>query len=395
MSKLVPKLRFKEFSGEWDKKILNQICKINPTTNGLPNSFIYIDLESVVNGTLLKETKIDKDEAPSRAQRLLKKGDVIYQMVRPYQKNNLFFNFDNNDYVASTGYAQLRALDSSGFLYQLIHTDTFVNKVLNKSTGSNYPAINSKDLSQINVIIPTLKEQQKIANTLSSLDSLIEAYQRKVEALQKHKKGLMQQLFPAEGANVPKLRFKEFSGEWEEKKLGEVSNVSMGQSPTSSSYNNLGNGVYLIQGNADIKNRFSNPRQWTTEPTKLCDIGDLILTVRAPVGYIAKSIHKACIGRGVCSLSKKENNNIEFIYQFLLSYEKNWVSLEQGSTFTAVSGNDIKSLKIFIPTPKEQQKIANTLSSLDNLIEAQQRKVEALKKHKKGLMQQMFVSGEE
>jgi type I restriction enzyme S subunit len=194
---------------------------------------------------------------------------------------------------------------------------------------------------------------------------------------------------------VPKLRFKEFSGEWEEKKLGDVSNINMGQSPASSSYNNTNNGIYLIQGNADIKDRFSNPRQWTTEPTKLCDIGDLILTVRAPVGYIAKSLHKTCIGRGVCSLSKKENNNIEFIYQFLLSYEKNWVSLEQGSTFTAVSGNDIKSLKINTPIPKEQQKIASCLSSLDALIEAQNKKVSALKQHKKGLMQQLFPkSGE-
>lgn len=84
MGQLVPELRFKEFSGEWEKKKLNQMCKINPNTNDLPNSFIYIDLESVVNGILLKETKIYKDEAPSRAQWLLKKGDVIYQMVRPY-----------------------------------------------------------------------------------------------------------------------------------------------------------------------------------------------------------------------------------------------------------------------------------------------------------------------
>jgi type I restriction enzyme S subunit len=94
----------------------------------------------------------------------------------------------------------------------------------------------------------------------------------------------------------------------------------------------------------------------------------LILTVRAPVGYIAKTIHKACIGRGVCSLAKKENNILEFIYQFLLSYEKKWVSLEQGSTFTAVSGNDIKSLKLIAPKPQEQQKIASCLSSLDSLI---------------------------
>jgi len=150
MTKLVPKLRFEEFRGEWEEKILNKICSINPKIDKLPNNFIYIDLESVIAGKLLQEKEIEKKDAPSRAQRLLQKNDVIYQMVRPYQKNNLFFNFNNSkDYVASTGYAQLRALESSSFLYQLIHIDTFVNEVLEKSTGSNYPAINSKDLAKI------------------------------------------------------------------------------------------------------------------------------------------------------------------------------------------------------------------------------------------------------
>ena len=200
MSRLVPKLRFKEFSGEWEEKRLNNICDINPKVDNLPNNFIYIDLESVVAGKLIQENEIKKENAPSRAQRLLKNGDVIYQMVRPYQKNNLFLNFENNkDYVASTGYAQLRAFNSNSFLYQLIHVDTFVNKVLENSTGSNYPAINSKELSKIKVIISkSPQEQQKIADTLSSLDNLIEANSKKVETLKEHKKGLMQQIFVSE-----------------------------------------------------------------------------------------------------------------------------------------------------------------------------------------------------
>ena len=99
---------------------------------------------------------------------------------------------------------------------------------------------------------------------------------------------------------VPELRFKGFEGEFEYKKLGDVSNVIMGQSPDSKSYNENREGYYLIQGNADIKNRISSPRQWTNMPTKTCEIGDVILTVRAPVGAVAKSLHNACIGRGVC-----------------------------------------------------------------------------------------------
>ncbi|MBF0423608.1 MAG: restriction endonuclease subunit S [Magnetococcales bacterium] len=118
-------------------------------------------------------------------------------MVRPYQKNNYFFMPDDDlDYVASTGYAQLRANESNRYLFQYLHHDRFVNRVLEKCTGSNYPAINSSALSTILVEVPDPKEQQKIADCLSSLDTLITAYTKKLDALKTHKKGLMQQLFP-------------------------------------------------------------------------------------------------------------------------------------------------------------------------------------------------------
>jgi len=124
-----PRLRFPEFAdaGEWKEKRLLNICEINPKTEDLPESFVYIDLESVIDGKLLNRKKISRDGAPSRAQRLLKNGDVIYQMVRPYQKNNLLCDFDDEYmYVASTGYAQLRPNEEGRFLYHLIHTDPFV-----------------------------------------------------------------------------------------------------------------------------------------------------------------------------------------------------------------------------------------------------------------------------
>jgi type I restriction enzyme S subunit len=100
-------------------------------------------------------------------------------------------------YVASTGYAQLRANESKDFLFQAVHTDNFVERVIAKCTGSNYPAINSSDLADISLAIPSKGEQQKIADCLSSLDELIAAQTKKIELLKQHKKGLMQQLFPA------------------------------------------------------------------------------------------------------------------------------------------------------------------------------------------------------
>ena len=196
----LPQVRFPEFEGEgdWVEKEFQKLCEVNPKVGGLPDEFVYVDLESVSNGMLLKKNVIERNGAPSRAKRLLKEKDVIYQMVRPYQKNNYYFiESDNYEYVASTGYAQLRAFGSSMFLFQLIHTDRFVSDVLLNCTGSNYPAINSSSLKQIRVQIPpNPQEQQKIATSLSAADELITAQQEKIEELQQHKKGLMQGLFP-------------------------------------------------------------------------------------------------------------------------------------------------------------------------------------------------------
>ena len=196
----IPKLRFPEFreAGEWGAKQLKQICAVNPANSELPEIFAYIDLESVKAGILKTKKIISREEAPSRAQRLLDYGDVIFQIVRPYQRNNFYFRILNDiKYVASTGYAQLRAFESKDFLFQVIHTDDFVEKVIAKCTGSSYPAINSSDLAEISVAVPKPAEQQKIADCLASLDELITLEAQKLDTLKAHKKGLMQQLFPA------------------------------------------------------------------------------------------------------------------------------------------------------------------------------------------------------
>jgi type I restriction enzyme S subunit len=196
-----PRLRFSEFrgAGEWTAKPLKAAAQVNPANKGLPESFTYIDLESVNVGELKAKSRISRIGAPSRAQRLLEHGDIIYQIVRPYQRNNLLCEFDDDDdYVASTGYAQLRAKGNNRFLYQSIHTDSFVNQVIANCTGSSYPAINSSDLAEIEISFPpTLDEQQKIAECLSSLDDLIVAESQRIEALKCQKRGLMQQLFPS------------------------------------------------------------------------------------------------------------------------------------------------------------------------------------------------------
>ena len=415
MSKLVPEVRFKEFSREWEEKLLQKICKINPATTEIPNKFVYIDLESVKNGKLLQKKEILKENAPSRAQRLLEQNDVIYQMVRPYQKNNLFFNFNDNHYVASTGYAQLRAYNSPNFLYQLVHIDNFVNKVLDKSTGTNYPAINSKDLANIKIFIPsTPQEQQKIADTFSSLNNLIEAHTKKLELLKEHKKGLMQKLFPTDDERVPEVRFKEFSGEWEEKKLKNVVSYFKGFAFKSKDYTYSGRRIvrvsdmgfdYIKEIDQDIYLKEEEAKKYTK--WKLQE-DDLIVTT---VGS-KPPMYDSLVGRTIVVKYKDKgfllNQNAvclrgnENIYQNFLNilfkrseYITFVESIIRGNANQgSITLENLFKYKLYIPSFPEQQKIADTLSSLDNLIEAQNKKIEFLKDHKKGLMQKMFVSEE-
>jgi type I restriction enzyme S subunit len=191
---------------------------------------------------------------------------------------------------------------------------------------------------------------------------------------------------------VPKLRFPEFrdAGGWDYTKLSNVANVVMGSSPSSECYNQNQIGLPLLQGNADVKNRLSAPRIYTSDITKECAIGDILISVRAPVGTVAKSIHHACIGRGIAAIRSQQQNSQEFIYQWLLSYEPKWSNISQGATFDAVNSDDVRGLALAIPFPKEQQKIADCLSSVDELIAAEGQKLEALQDHKKGLMQELF-----
>lgn len=195
-------IRFKREDGgeypEWENKRLNQVAEINPKTVSLPQYFRYIDLESVVRGNLIKEPQLlNKQKAPSRAQRLLEQGDIIFQTVRPYQSNNfLFLKAMDYPVVASTGYAQIRSLTNhNSFVFQMLHTNKIVNEVMLRCTGTGYPAINSSDLGDIEVEIPSYEEQQKIADFLSTLDSKISLESQILETLQTLKKGLLQQMF--------------------------------------------------------------------------------------------------------------------------------------------------------------------------------------------------------
>ncbi|HGV8429597.1 TPA: restriction endonuclease subunit S [Enterococcus faecium] len=185
----------------------------------------------------------------------------------------------------------------------------------------------------------------------------------------------------------PEIRFPGFTDDWEQRKLGEIVQITMGQSPNSENYTENPEDYILVQGNADMKNNRVVPRVWTTQITKQAEKGDLILSVRAPVGDIGKTDYDVVLGRGVAAIKGND-----FIFQQLGKMKESgyWNRFSTGSTFESINSNDIREALITIPTGEEQQKIGTFFKQLDDTIALQQRKLDLLKETKKGFLQKMF-----
>ncbi|MCV9921580.1 restriction endonuclease subunit S [Pseudomonas sp. BT-42-2] len=191
---VTPEVRFGEFSKRWEKKMLGAVGIFNPREK-LPEVFEYVDLESVVGTEMVGHRRETRRTAPSRAQRLARKGDLFFQTVRPYQKNNHLFTLSDENYVFSTGYAQIRPHGDGNFLLSLMQCDDFVAMVLANCTGTSYPAISANTLSGIPVLIPSPGEQEKIGSYFRNLDALIVKHAAQIRKLQQIKLACLDEMF--------------------------------------------------------------------------------------------------------------------------------------------------------------------------------------------------------
>lgn len=186
----------------------------------------------------------------------------------------------------------------------------------------------------------------------------------------------------------PKIRFKGFTDDWEQRKLGEVCQITMGQSPKGSTYSAEPSTYILVQGNADLKDGWVCPRVWTTQKTKAAEAGDFIMSVRAPAGATGKTAYNVVLGRGVAGIKGNE-----FIYQTLVKMDADgyWKKLSAGSTFESINSDAITNADISLPqNVDEQEKIGFYFSRLDHLITLHQRKCDEVKTLKKYMLQKMF-----
>lgn len=414
----IPRLRFPGFEGEWVEKPLGKVCDnilvgfpfkgqdITDDSTGHPILRAY----SIGEGVVRHGKDYDKYypyDTKALEKYKVKVGDIVVSMDGSVGRNIALVSKEENNYLLIQRVARLRITDYPiHLIYQQIISQRFKDYATGEKVGAVIAHISQKQIESFPIYSPrTHPEQQKIASCLSELDNLIAAQGQKVDALKEKKKGLMQQLFPQPGETTPRLRFPGFEGEWEEKKLGDVfkrltsKNAENNKNvlTISAQYGLISQldffkksvsavdvtGYYLLQKGDFAYNKSSSQGKpvGAIKPLKLYDKGvvsTLYICFRCldpkAVGFWEQYFDAGIFDKEIMSIAQEGARN-----HGLLN----------------VPTNDFFGLAILMPKPAEQQKIASCLSSLDDLIAAESAKVEALKDHKKGLMQQLFPQGSE
>ena len=378
-----PRIRFKGFSDAWEQRKLGDTVQI--TMGQSPDGSTYSDVPSdyiLVQGNAdLQNGWVSPRIWTSQMTKKADAGDLIMSVRAPAGA------MGKTAYNAVIGRG-VAAIKGNEFIYQLLvkmDSDGYWKAL---SCGSTFESLNSDNIKNADVLIPNAAEQKKIGQYFANLDNLITLHQRKYDKLVAVKKALLEKMFPADGETVPKIRFKGFSDAWEQRKLGDTVQITMGQSPDGSTYSDVPSDYILVQGNADLQNGWVSPRIWTSQMTKKADAGDLIMSVRAPAGAMGKTAYNAVIGRGVAAIKGNE-----FIYQLLVKMDSDgyWKALSCGSTFESLNSDNIKNADVLIPNAAEQKKIGQYFANLDNLITLHQRQLEKLKNIKSALLEKMFV----
>jgi len=393
-NKLVPRLRFPEFqnAGEWEFKVFSEFIKLYRGSSPRPIQNYLTKNESGVNWIKIGDTKnadgfiikqVEEKITPEGAEksRKVNVGELILansmSFGKTYQLAIEGFIYD--------GWFVLREYEEyfdRQFLLQLLNSDYMQNQYQKFSAGGIVQNISSDIVYSTILSYTSLPEQQKIASCLSSLDEVITGEQQKLELLKQHKKGLLQNLFPQEGETVPKLRFKEFenSGEWEVKKIGDILNVES----SSLALNKLelkknGYAVYGADSIVGYVDTYQHSEQYIS-----------IVKDGSGVGRLNLCKPKTSILGTLSALKSKDENKYQIVWAYYLLNTIDFSSYVKGAGIPHIYFSDYKHHRIGVATPKEQQKIAACLSSLDEIITAQTQKIEQLQRHKKGLLQGLF-----
>lgn len=410
---LVPRLRFPEFCDDqsWSFQSLGRLAK-RSTKKNTEGDITRVLTNSAEYGVIDQRDFFDKDIANQgnlEGYYIVEEGDYVYNPrisatapVGPVSKNRIGLG------VMSPLYTVFRFNNTQNDIYAHYFKSTHWHQYMRQasSTGARHDrmSITNDDFMGLPLPVSKPEEQQKIADCLSSLDNLIAAEIQRLDTLKTHKKGLMQQLFPREGETVPRLRFTEFRNaeDWKEWKVGELGDVITGNTPSTSKPQYY-EGEYNFVSPADISDqRFIESTKTTLsklgfEQTRQIPTGSvLFVCIGSTIGKVAQNMHLCATNQQINSLVPFSSFSGDFIYYLLLRESNRIAELAGNQAVPIINKSTFSDVSVRCPQEKEEQeRVAGYLGTLDDLIYAQSQKIDALKIHKKGLMQQLFPTLDE
>lgn len=384
-----PMLRFPGFVGDWEERKFGDIVSRESIAKESSFEYPYVEYEDVVS----EEGRLNKD---IRQKEGTKKGivfdgsQVLYGKLRPYLHNWLNPDFSG---VAVGDWWVLKPIDTDkNFIFRLIQTPQF-DDISNLSAGSKMPRADWSLVSNTVFSIPAAKaEQSKIGSYFSNLDNLISVHRRKLETLKTLKKAMLQKMFPRTGEKIPEIRFPEFSGDWEEKKLGDVfKEYSEKKHEELPALTIIQGGGTILRENSDRNLLYDKSN---LSAYKMVRKDDFIVHLRSFEGGLEKANSDGIISPAYHTLHGNDVDS-RFYYSYFRSHDfinKKLVAHVFGiRDGRSIDIDGMKTICIPYTSYEEQKKIGDYLDNLDSLISLSQRKLETLKKFKKGFLQQMFV----
>lgn len=401
---LVPRLRFPEFQedGEWLIPTLGDVSE--PVDERVGNRKLTPISISAGIGFVPQSEKFGRDISGNQYKlyTVVRDGDFVYNKGNSlkFPQGCVYDLQDWGEVAAPNVFICFRLKEGyeNGFYRQCFennaHGIQLRRHITSGARSNGLLNISKEAFYGIKIPTPKVAEQKKIADCLSSLDDLLTAEAQKLDTLKAYKKGLLQQLFPREEETVPRLRFPEFlnTGEWIPRTIGDTCETFSGGTPSTANKAYYGGDIPFIRS-AEIE-KYETELYLTKEglensAAKMVKKGDVLIALYgANSGEVSLSKINGAINQAILCLRHESNN--AFVYQYIL-HRKEWIiaTFLQGGQGN-LSGEIIKSIQLLFPKPIEQQKIADFLLAIDGQIDAQTKKIEALKLHKKGLMQRLF-----
>ncbi|MDI3537613.1 MAG: type restriction enzyme subunit [Eubacteriaceae bacterium] len=399
-----PRLRFPGFDGEWEEKKLKEITTRVIRKNKNLESTLPLTI-SAQDGLINQNEYFNKTVASRDVSGyyLLKNGDFAYNKSYsngyPWGAVKRLDKYEMG--VLSTLYIVFKPVDiESDFLTKYYDTNNWHKEVSKYAAegARNHGLLNitASDFFETELMIPKSKsEQNKIAHFFKQIENLIALHQQKLTHLQERKKGLLQKMFPKAGEKVPELRFPGFSGDWEEKKLGEVATSFSGGTPSvgkASYYNGTIPFIRSAEINSTVTELFITEEGLKNSSAKIINIGDILYALYgATSGEVGLAKISGAINQAILAIRPNEGYCSDFIMLRLQNQKKNIIGKYLQGGQGNLSGYIVKNILIKFPVYEEQNKIGTFLAKVDESIILEQKKLDHLKERKKALLQQMFI----